>query len=384
MTNTAAGHFGAGHGAGLRPGRHAAQNNEASLIGGVVGLAEFLGPGALAGSPFAASGSGSGPTAAPAAMPALAHGDTAPASAAPASAQSEDPASAPSSVDAQPVSTPPSETASSPGVAAHSSAAAPGAGGAPPASAPPAAAPIGAANGGSASGGAAQPQQGKAVEAPVVEPPAAQPFLQPGASFAAFMQGNVSASDHDATAVSHAVTFIESIHNSIVFLGDNIAVANALNIAPVTQLNQFFGFGGQSFGGQSFGGAGPASAQLTNMAVTDNDATAVAVAGTWINHAYDSIIVVGNSIATANATNLSPVTQINKALFDAFDDPSFGSVHETNFLIGDNDSAALAQAGLHLGKAGAAPQSQAPPSPSLDPLFDALPGQLEWGDVLGA
>ncbi|HSP23849.1 MAG TPA: hypothetical protein VLQ65_01615, partial [Saliniramus sp.] len=230
--------------------------------------------------------------------------------------------------------------------------------------------------------GPAPPQQASLLPVAIAQPSHAAPDALPleglpqiAAAFSGFMQANVSMSDHAATAFSKVGTHIEAIYNSIVFLGDNIAVANALNFAPLSQLNQLAGAGG---------GAGNFS-QLSNLAVSDNDATAVAIAGTWIDYAYNSIIVVGANTAVANATNIAPATQVNMALFDDLDDASFGSIHESNFLLSDNDSTANSQAGIYVGEAGGSLASGiAPPSYASDALFDDMLGYPNWSDTAEA
>lgn len=340
-----------------RTARSSLQNNEACLVGGVVGLAQFTGTGALAGATPSLSGSGA--SAAVGAGPALSaanpplqsaraekQAEAAPATTGPSTVallqdgsevgQAYAPERLATVETANPgttnlATTNLATTGASPSTSAAelSSASIPGAGA--PAVQTPGATSAEPSPGVTA--GSATPTLAQEAAAQTQELSAS--FMQAGLS-----QLNVAATDHDSTAFSTASTYIEAIYDSIVFLGDNIAVANALNYAPLSQLNLLGGISGAVGGG----------AQLTNLAFTDNDATAVAVAGTWINHAYNSIIVTGNSVAAAASTNYAPATQVNAALFTNADG-SFGSLHEANFLVGDNDSTALAQAGLILGNA---------------------------------
>lgn len=180
-------------------------------------------------------------------------------------------------------------------------------------------------------------------------------------------QANVSFSDHDATSISASITYIGSIVDSTVFLGANTAIATALNIAPVVQAN-WGGFGG--------GGA----ADQLNLAVTDNDATAVAFAGTFIGAATNSVIHVGGTQAASLALNLAPTTQTNLALLG---DPPAGDalgaaeLAQLNGALGDNDALAAAQAAVLIGEEALAPATTPAdlgslaadlgPLPTLDP-----------------
>jgi hypothetical protein len=153
-------------------------------------------------------------------------------------------------------------------------------------------------------------------------------------------QLNFSMSDHDADAVSTSSTLIGQIVSSIVFIGGNVAVANATNAAPVTQLNVAAG------GGGAWPRPGEQDHQALNLAVTDNDARATAIAQTHIASAVDSIIIAVGTTAVASAVNHSPVTQVNHGRFASLDDQAFSA---TNALIADNDSLAFAEAGILVG-----------------------------------
>lgn len=165
------------------------------------------------------------------------------------------------------------------------------------------------------------------------------------------VQVNMSTSDHDAVAVAVAITRIETITDSIVFIGGNTAIASAVNIAPVIQANGLEAlFGSGSFGGwgSSGWGAGPGSgfeATQLNLSRSDNDAVAIAISASFVGTAVNSIVVFLGNDAQASAFNFAPVVQSNDLavvaggaptggaaplprLFAAFDDAAFGAGHE--------------------------------------------------------
>jgi hypothetical protein len=206
----------------------------------------------------------------------------------------------------------------------------------------------------------------------------------PSASLAALlgadpMQLNASFSDQDAISLSVSITYIGEIVDSIVFLGPTVAMAGAYNFAPLSQVNA--GLGAVGAGGQ------------VNLAVTDNDAIAVAFAGTIIGSAENSVIVLGGSEAAATALNVAGVEQGNIGVFAALEDEA-GSVSQLNGSIADNDAIAAADSvvlagaapegsGLDAGAAAAllaileAPDETAPAPAALAPSSDAGTDLLE-------
>lgn len=166
------------------------------------------------------------------------------------------------------------------------------------------------------------------------------------------VQINMSTSDHDAVAVAVAITRIETITDSIVFIGGNTAIASAVNIAPVIQANgleALFGSGGfGGWGSSGWGAAGHGSgfeATQLNLSRSDNDAVAIAISASFVGTAVNSIVVFLGNDAQASAFNFAPVVQSNTLvavageaptpeaaslprLFAAFDDATFGAGHE--------------------------------------------------------
>ncbi|WP_420393886.1 hypothetical protein [Acuticoccus sp.] len=120
--------------------------------------------------------------------------------------------------------------------------------------------------------------------------------------------------DNDSVAVALAITIIDEITNSVVVVGGNTAHATALNVAPTEQTNNVTATGDAE-------GAGV----QTNISVSDNDASAKAIAATFINVAHDSVIVFADNVASAGAVNLSPVVQSN-TFVAALDDASGGGL----------------------------------------------------------
>lgn len=153
------------------------------------------------------------------------------------------------------------------------------------------------------------------AEAPPVDP-LSSPF---GVSLA-----NLAITDNDAIAVAQANTFIDSISNSVVYLGGNTATAIAYNLSPVDQANWAVGVPA------TMDGFGAGSDLSLNAAITDNDAIAFAEAGTYINEAVNSILIFEGNSALASATNLAPVTQMNSYLggFSALENAGHSSLDD--------------------------------------------------------
>ena len=131
-------------------------------------------------------------------------------------------------------------------------------------------------------------------EPPETDPPGAQPVEEDRAEH----QPNVAVSDDDAVATAHALTYINEITDSVVYIAGNVATATAVNVAPTEQINA---------------AAGGGATQQSNVAFTDNDADAVAVALTHVNTARDSVLIFGGNSANAEALNVAPVIQSNVA-----------------------------------------------------------------------
>lgn len=186
------------------------------------------------------------------------------------------------------------------------------------------------------------------------------------------VQINMSTSDHDAVAVAVAVTRIETITDSIVFIGGNTAIASAVNIAPVIQSNGLEAmFGGGGFGGWGSSGWGAAGlgqsgfeATQLNLSRSDNDAVSIAISASFVGTAVNSIVVFLGNDAQASAFNFAPIVQTNDLavvaggaptpdaaslprLFAAFDDAAFGEGHEAA-LPGPEGLPGVASAGRDL------------------------------------
>lgn len=140
------------------------------------------------------------------------------------------------------------------------------------------------------------------------------------------VQVNVSASDHDAEATAIAITHIEAITDSVVFIGGNTAIASAINFAPVMQSNGLYGASDFAGGG---GGHGLQMYQQ-NIAFMDTDAVAIAISATIIGSAVNSVVVMLGNTAHAAAFNIAALNQENSVTnkFAAFDDTAFGVLHE--------------------------------------------------------
>jgi hypothetical protein len=140
------------------------------------------------------------------------------------------------------------------------------------------------------------------------------------------VQVNVSASDHAAEATAIAITHIETITDSIVFIGGNTAIASAINFAPVMQSNGLYGASDPA------GGGGGYALQMyqQNIAFMDTDAVAIAISATIIGSAVNSVVVMLGNTAHAGALNIAPLNQENSVTnkFGAFDDTAFGALHE--------------------------------------------------------
>ncbi|WP_230532586.1 hypothetical protein [Microvirga roseola] len=174
------------------------------------------------------------------------------------------------------------------------------------------------------------------VENPQVPKLSGEAWIQTSPVVSAVQQTNATVADHDAIASATANTFIDQIYESIVFVGGNTAVATAVNIAPVEQLNQnaayASGLSENSYGSPQF-----------NVTVADNDAVSYSEAGTYINYSYNSIIVVLGNTAAADALNYSPVEQTNQGNRPtASSASSFDELSQANWATGDSDSDATA------------------------------------------